>query len=142
MTQVYFEDVSMGDEIGPLVKTPTREQLDTFMGVWGGGVPSRFTSDDVARSEGFTGVILPGHMSMALLAQLLTSWKGAQGKLKSMDVNFRRYLQPGDTLTCKGVITDTATVDRENLVTLDIYIENQKGERAQQGTAVVILPSK
>ncbi len=141
MTQVYFEDVSMGDEIGPMIKNPTREQLDTFMKVWGGG-PSRFTSEEVARSEGFTGVIIPGHMSMALLTQLLTSWKGSAGRLKSMEVNFRRYLQPGDTLACKGVITDTETVDGENRVTLDVYIENQKGERAQQGTAVVILPSK
>ncbi|MBM2826563.1 MAG: Acyl dehydratase [Dehalococcoidia bacterium] len=141
MSQVYFEDVSMGDEIGPMTKEPTREQLDAFMKVWGGG-PSRFTSDEVARTEGFTGVIIPGHMSMALLAQLLTSWKGSAGKLKSLEVNFRRYLQPGDHYSCKGVITDTEVVDGENRVTLDVYIENQKGERAQQGTAIVILPSK
>jgi hypothetical protein len=33
-------------------------------------------------------------------------------------------------------------VDGENRVTLDVYIETQKGERALQGTALVLLPNK
>jgi acyl dehydratase len=141
MSQVYFEDFELGDEVGPMIKEPTREQLDAFTKVWGTGV-GRFTSDEAARAEGFTGVIIPGNMSMAFLAQLLTEWAGSSGKLKRLEVDFRRSVQPGDKLNCTGIITDTQTNDGENQVTLDVYIETQKGERALQGTALVLLPSR
>jgi len=141
MSQVYFEDVEPGYELTPLIKEPTREQLDAFTTAWGTSA-GRFTSDEVARSEGFTGVILPGNMSMAFLAQLLTEWAGSAGKLKRLEVDFRRSVQPGDRLNCVGLVTDTDTEDGENRVILDVYIETQKGERALQGTALVLLPNK
>ncbi|MDP6101936.1 MAG: MaoC/PaaZ C-terminal domain-containing protein [Dehalococcoidia bacterium] len=141
MSQVYFEEVEPGDELPSLVREPTREQLDAFTKVWGSTI-GRFTNDEVARSEGFSGVILPGNMTMSFLAQFLTEWAGPDGKLKRLDVDFRRSVQPGDHLTCAGIVTDTETEDEENRVILDVYIETQKGERALQGTALVLLPSK
>ena len=141
MSQVYFEDVEPGYELAPLIKEPTREQLDAFTRVWGTGI-GRFTSDEAARAEGFTGVILPGNMTMSYLAQFLTEWAGPAGKLKRLEVDFRRSTQPGDRLTCVGIITDMEAADGENRVTLDVYVETQKGERALQGTALVLLPNK
>ena len=141
MSQVYFEDVEPGYELPALVREPTREQLDAFTKVWGSGI-GRFTSDDAARAEGFSGVILPGNMTMAFLAQFLTEWAGPAGKLMRLDVDFRRSVQPGDRLTCAGIVTDTETTDDgESRAVLDVYIETQKGERALQGTAQVVLPS-
>jgi acyl dehydratase len=141
MSQVYFQDVEPGYELPPLLKEPTRKQLDAFTRVWGSTV-GRFTSDEVARAEGFSGVILPGNMTMAFLAQFLTEWAGPDGKLNRLDVDFRRSVQPGDKLTCAGIVTDTESIDLENRVILDLYIETQKGERALQGTALVLLPNK
>ena len=57
-------------------------------------------------------------------------------------MDFRRSIQPGDKLNCTGIITDIEVVGQENQVTLDVFIETQKGERALQGTAMVVLPSK
>lgn len=141
MSQVYFEDVDLGYELAPLIKEPTREQLDAFTKIWDTNT-GRFISDEAARAEGFSGVILPGNMSMAFLAQLLTEWAGPSGKLRRLEVNFRRWVQPGDRLACMGLVTDTDTNNGENKVMLDVYIENQKGERALQGTAVVVLPGR
>ena len=81
-------------------------------------------------------------MSMSFLSQLLTDWAGEQGRLTKLEVNFRRMVEPGDRLECKATVTDMETVDGQNLVTLDAFIENQKGERPIQGTAQVALPSK
>ena len=141
MSQVYFEDVEPGYELTPLIKEPTRDQLNEFTKAWGTGL-GRFTSDEVAIKEGVTGVILPGNMSMAFLAQLLTERAGSAGKLKRLEVDFRRSVQPGDRLNCVGLVTDTETEDGENRVILDVYIKTQKGERALQGTALVLLPNK
>lgn len=141
MSQIYFEDAELGDEITPLLKEPTREQLAAFTTAWG-TTTGRFVSDETAQAEGFTGVILPGNMSMAFLAQLLTEWAGTEGKVKRLEVDFRRSVLPGDKLKCTGIITDTAVENGENRVTLDVYIETQKGERALQGTALVLLPNR
>ena len=75
MSQVYFEDVEPGYEVGPMVKNPTREQLDAFTTVWGSQT-GRFTSDEAAQKEGFSGVILPGNMSMALWPRCSRSGPG------------------------------------------------------------------
>ena len=141
MNQRYIEDVELGDDVGPMVKKPTRSDLAAFVDVWGTKL-GRFTDDEVAKAEGFTGVILPGNMSMAFLAQLLTEWCGDSGKLKRLEVDFRRSIQPGDTLQCTGIVTDIQNVDQENQVSMDVYIETQNGERALQGTALVLLPNR
>ncbi len=141
MSQIYFEDAELGDELDPLLKEPTRAQLDAFTSAWG-STTGRFVSDEAAQAEGFTGVILPGNMSMAFLAQFLTAWAGLEGKVKRLEVDFRRSIMPGDQLKCTGVITDTEVADGENRVTLDVFIETQKGERALQGTALVLLPNR
>ena len=141
MSQVYFQDVEPGYELPAVVREPTREDLDAFTKVWGSSI-GRFTSDEAARAEGFSGVILPGNMTMAFLAQFLTEWAGPAGKLMRLDVDFRRSVQPGDRLTCAGIVTDMETADGESRAILDVYIETQKGERALQGTALVLLPNK
>ena len=140
MIQVYFEDVELGDEIGPLVKEPTREQIRGYDSVSSLRL-GRFTSDQAAQDDGLRGVIVPGSMSMSFLAQLLSDWAGEHGRLTKLEVNFRRMVEPGDSLECKATVTDMEMVDGQNLVTLDAFIENQKGERPVQGTAQVALPN-
>jgi acyl dehydratase len=141
MSQVYFEDVEPGDDVGPLVKEPTKEQIRDYVSLSELRM-SRFTSDQAAQGEGLRGIIVPGNMSMSFLSQLLTDWAGDQGRLTKLDVNFRRMVEPGDRLECKATVTDVETTEDQNLVTLDVYIENQKAERAIQGTAQVTLPNK
>ncbi|MQF48806.1 hypothetical protein FIM08_02755 [SAR202 cluster bacterium AC-647-N09_OGT_505m] len=141
MSQTYFEDVDPGDEIGPLVKEPTKEQILAYVSLSEVRM-GRFTSDQAAQGEGLRGIIVPGNMSMSFVSQLLSDWAGEQGRLTKLEVNFRRMVEPGDRLQCKATITDMETVDGDNIVTLDAFIENQNGDRPIQGTAQVILPSK
>ena len=141
MSQTYFEEVELGDEVGPLVKEPTKEQIRDYVSLSEVRM-SRFTSDQAAQGEGLRGIIVPGNMSMSFLSQLLTDWAGQRGQLTSLEVNFRRMVEPGDRLECKATVTDMQSVDGQNIVTLDAFIENQKGERPIQGTAQVVLPSR
>ena len=141
MSQVFYEEVELGQEIGPLVKEPSREQVRDYVDLSEVRL-GRFTSDAAAQGEGLRGVIVPGNMSMSFLAQLLTDWAGQQGRLTKLEVNFRRMVEPGDRLECKAVVTDLSAQDGRNLVILDAYIENQRGERPIQGVAEVELPNK
>ncbi len=138
--QVYFEDVHPGDELGPFVKEPSKEEVIAFARL--AHLTGRFVDDEEARKEGMEGIIVSSWQSMAYLSQLLTNWMGPRGSLSKFDIYFRRIVEPGDRLECRAIVTDTLVKMEKHVVVLDIYIDNQKGERPLQGTAEVILPSR
>ena len=144
--QVFGDDIDPGDEIGPLLKHPDAEAVQRFMvsGMrpeMGGGV-NRFTDSEAASREGLSGPILPGYMGQAYLAQLITDWMGPHGRLKSLDVTFRRPIRHGDDLRCIGLITDKRDEDGMTRVHLDVFIEDARGDRPTQGVAEVLVPTR
>jgi len=148
--QVRGEDIEPGDEIGPLVKNPDSAQVQAFLTVWNPGAPtgsdrgpmSRFTDADAAGRDGFAGPILPGSMCQAFLAQLLTDWAGPAGRLRSLDVNFRRPVRHGHELRCVGLVTDKHEEDDRTVVHVDVFIEDARGDRLTQGVAEVAIPTR
>ncbi len=138
--QVYFEDVQPGDELEPFIKVPSKEEVVAFARL--ALLDGRFVDDEEARKEGMDGVIVSSWQSMAYLSQLITNWMGPQGFLSKFEVYLRRIVEPGDRLECRAIVTDTAVASERNVVVLDIYIENQRGEKPLQGMAEVFLPSR
>ena len=74
MSQVYFEDVEPGDQIGPLVKQPSVEETRVFAEL--SHLSGRFVSGEGAREEGADLMLVSSWQSMGYLAQLLTDWMG------------------------------------------------------------------
>lgn len=154
MEQRYFDEVEIGDEFEEQ-QTPTSEDVQTFFtltaaaaGASGGGGgrrgpgDGRFESAEGAKSVGLDSPIIPGNMSFAMMSRLVTDWAGIEGRMHSLDVSFRRPVHHNDVLTLQALVTD-ATDDDEGLrVKLDVYMENERGERPVQGTAVVELPRR
>ena len=140
MNQPYFEDVEPGDEVGPLVKQPSREEVTAFATI--AKLGGRFTSEQAARKEGHDRWILSAWQSMGYLGQVITNWMGAEGFLSKFQVFFRRVVGPEDILECTAIVTDKETVGSHNIIVLDAFMSNQSGEHLIQGTAHVILPSR
>jgi hypothetical protein len=67
---------------------------------------------------------------------------GPEGKLHSIDCDFRRGVLHEDKLKILALITDATEEDGRPLVKLDVYLENERGERPVQGTALVELPRR
>ena len=66
---IYFDDVDLGDEVGPVVREVTDDQVIEFTQVWGRETgPTRFTSPEKARSEGLPEAIVPGAMNIAIMS--------------------------------------------------------------------------
>ena len=144
MTQanlLYFDDVELGDEIGPLVKVVADDEVINFCEQWGNPMPNRFTDAAIAEKSRLPGPIVPGVMSMALMAQLLTRWAGPNA-VKDMDLVFRQPVPHNKPITIAATITDTREEDGENLVECDILMTGEQGERYVGGTALVVLPSR
>ena len=138
----YYEDVEVGDELGPQEKIVTMDSVREFETALGRGMgPSFFTDPKAAKREGLPGVIVPGPMSMALMNQLLSNW-AAGGWVKKLDVVFRQTVRQNRLLRVRGVVTDKNHVDAKSQVECDVYLETEEGDRLVGGQAVILLPTK
>ena len=138
--QIYYDDVDLGDEVGPVERVVTDGQVIEFTEIWGRETgPTRFTSREKAQSEGLPEAIVPGAMNIAVMSQLITGWSPT-AKLVKLDVVFRSPVLHNRPLTLKGMITDKDIVDADPRIECDITMENEEGTPHVIGKATVSLP--
>ncbi len=125
-----------GERIPSLTKTVTQEQINAYADVSGDHNPIHL-DPAVARSVGLEGTIAHGMLSMAFLGQLLTNWLATQpergGWVTRLRVRFQAMVSPGDTITCAGALGPVT----DGVQRLDLWINNQRGERVTTGDADV-----
>ena len=139
--QVYFEDVSEGQEIPTLKKNCSTQQL--VMWAAGSGDFYQIHYDkDFAQSTGLKGLIVHGALKHAFLGQLLHDWAGDAGRIKKFGCQYRGMDEPAQDITCRGVVTKKYSEGDSNFVELDVWTENPQGQKTTPGTAVVTLPSR
>jgi len=139
--QLYYEDVSVGSEVTPLVKQPTTRQLVMWAGAVGDYMPIHYDKD-FAQSRGLSGVIVHGQLVGAFLGQLMTDWIGERGTLRKLSCSYKGMNYPGETLTAKGKVTKKYIQNSEHYVECSLWAENAKGEKTASGMATIILPSR
>ena len=139
--KVYIEDVQVGDALPPLVKGPIQQiQLTRCAGASGDFNPIH-QDDEFARAAGMGGVFAHGMLSMGFVAQAVTDWAGA-GSVQKIGVRFAGLVRLKDIVTCAGRVVAKASRDDRHTVDLEIWAENQKGDRVVTGRATVALPSR
>jgi acyl dehydratase len=137
--RIYFDDVRIGDELPPLVKGPIQQiQLTRYAGASGDFNPIH-QDDEFARAAGMGGVFAHGMLSMGFVGQAVTDWAGA-GAVRKLGVRFAAIVRLKDTITCRGRVLGKSSKDDVNLVDLEVWAENQKGEKVVTGKATVALP--
>jgi acyl dehydratase len=139
--KVYFEDVRVGDELPTLVKGPIQQiQLTRYAGASGDFNPIH-QDDEFARAAGMGGVFGHGMLTMGFVAQALTDWAGA-GTVRRLGVRFVGLVRLKDTVSCRGRVLAKSSRDDAHTVDLEVWAENQKGEKVVAGKATVALPTR
>ena len=140
--KLYFEDVDIGDEIGPVTRSVSDEDVIQFVSIRDEKVtPSRFTSKEFANSEGLDEAIVPGAMNIALMSQVLTNWSETVCLLK-IDVVFRGTVPHNKDLVFSGIITDKDETGESTKLECDVVMENSDGVKLVIGTGIIALPNK
>ena len=138
MPVTSFDSVNIGDTLGPEELQLSKEQVRNYARTCGMEAP-RFMDDEGARAEGLPGMIAPGNMSLGMLSRLVTEWIGASGaRLARLGTTYRQPVQPGHTLMLNGFVTHVEPAEKR--VEIDVWIENEDGERLVIGTASVEFP--
>ena len=134
-----FDDVRIGDGIPELVRTTHFAEWnryaavnDEFIGI--------HMDDDAGRAAGNDGGAFGmGNLLLAYLINMLRTWIGDDGEIRSLRTQYRSINQKGDELRCIGQMTGKEIVDGAPLVHLDIDVVNQNGVSTTPGTATVML---
>lgn len=131
---IATKDTEVGYELPALSRLVTLETSQVYSG-W----PQRrnlHTDEEIARKSGFPTVVMEGMLGVSYLSEMLTNFiregwvKG--GKLK---VNFIRPVIPPNRLTAKAIVRDKVAEGPAVRLILDIWVENEKGEKVIVGTA-------
>jgi acyl dehydratase len=125
--------LAIGQELPPLLKEVTQRKIDAYSGVR----PRSIHSDEAwARAKGFRAPLAQGMMSTAYVSEMMTRFLGA-GFVRggAMSVTFVKPVYAGDRLTIHGVVRDRRPEDGATRLVVDVWCENQHGEKTAIGTA-------
>ena len=140
--QVFFDDVTVGDEIGVLEVEVGRAQMFFFSAATYNGHRIHYDRGWAVDVEGYPDVLVHGPLQAALLARAVTDWIGGDGRLVRFAVQNRASAYPGERLRFVGVVRRTWTENGRGLVELAIRGEKGAGELLMPGTATVSLPRR
>jgi len=169
-TPRYWEDVTVGDWIQPMLKGPLnitdmicwysggghsyqahrrahlqrkRHPADSFVNPDTGAQDSAargHTESKMAREVGMPGGYDVGPQRISWMGQLMTNWMGDTGFMRKLSATIRRPNIFGDVSWCKAQIVDKRVEEGIHVVDLALQVDNQLGETTAKGTAVVELP--
>ena len=130
------------ETIPVLTKTITQVKINQFESC---GILDRdniHNNPELAKQRlGTTYPIASGRMSVAFAAESLRKFFGAEvfNHTGTVNLKFLRPVKEGDTITVGGTVNSRQTVENGTLVTVDLYCENQNGDKTAvgQGTAIV-----
>lgn len=131
----------VGESLPSLVKEPVHKvQLLKYAGA-SGDYNLIHTDVETAREMGLGDVIAHGMLSMGFLGQYLTTLAGPEG-VRRLKVRFQAMVRLQDVLTCRGIVKELGPVDGgRQLALLEVWAENQKGEKVTAGEAEVYVPA-
>lgn len=139
LSNYVYEDLEIGTSC-EFVKTLTEKELVLFAAVSGDVNPVHL-DPEFAKNSMFGERIAHGLWSGSLIsAALATKLPGPGTIYLSQDLNFKRPVKLGDTLTV--ILSVSAKDDEKKRVTLDCKVVNQDDKEVVSGTAKVIPPSE
>lgn len=133
-----WEETSVGDEFGPLVKGP----LSIMDVVAWSAATSGVVGDDMGHSEGgLDAQTATGPEQVAWVAQLVTDWMGDDAFLHRLSIEVDECPPLGATTTISGRVIAVELIQGRPAARLELTATNQSGRVSAFGTAVVLQPS-
>ncbi len=126
-----------------LTKVVTQEKINQFESC---GILDReniHNSPELAKQRlGTSFPIASGRMSVAFASESLRKFFGPEvfNHTGIVNLKFLRPVKDGDTITVHGAVNSRQQVEKGTLITVDIYCENQNGDKTAVGQGSAIIP--
>lgn len=131
-------EITAGRALPSLVKDVSQRRIDVYSGV----KPRSIHSDEAwARQKGFRTCLAQGMMSTAYVSQMMVKLFGPSfARGGTMSMAFVKPVYAGDRLTVHGVVKDKQPDNGATRVVVDVWVENQHGEKTAVGHATGLVP--
>jgi acyl dehydratase len=130
--------VAVGQELPSLQKDLSQRRIDVYSGVR----PRSIHTDEAwAHAKGFRTTLAQGMMSTAYASELMTRLLGTSFLAGgTLSMAFVRPVYAGDRLTVHGLVKETRREGARTRVVVEVWCENQHGEKTAAGTASGLTP--
>lgn len=140
MTQRYYEDVNVDDELEEVEKVPTADLAIEFFGRDNPMNPA-FADAERGKRLGVGGALVPGMLKIAWMTQYVNDWAGPGSTLLNIRVAYRRPDVADVPLVLAGRVVDKREEDGHKIVELEVATL-AGGEPSVRGNVQVELPSR
>ena len=100
------------------------------------------TDPEKAKAMGLERPIASGQMSYSYIHEMLCREFGIDFRQGgNLSVTFLKPVYAGDTVTTNGIVEDSQEVDGRRTLSINVWLENQDGNKTSTGSANVTIPS-
>jgi acyl dehydratase len=134
------EGAEIGTVIPPFVRRTGFANWNRYAAVNDEFVPIHM-DDQAGRAAGQPGAFGMGNLQFSYLHNLLRQWLGPEATILAVSCRFRALNTKDMVVTARGRVTGVRQDDDgSTLADLDVWTEDQDGNRLAPGTATVVLP--
>jgi 3-hydroxybutyryl-CoA dehydratase len=140
-----FESLRPGHKVEGTPFSPTRESIREFCEASLDFNPLHLDDNYMKTSFGktnFGGIIMHGMNNFGVITKMLTDWLYPVGGIqRRLETRWKAPVKPGDTIVPSAIVSATRVTGKSRWATLDILVQNQRGETVAQGEAMVEFPA-
>ncbi|MDA0264699.1 MAG: MaoC/PaaZ C-terminal domain-containing protein [Chloroflexi bacterium] len=139
---VSATEIKPGQEIPSVTKSITTDSILRFESC---GILDRENIHNnpemAAKRLGTTYTIASGRMSITFAAESMRKFFGPEvfNHTGTVNLKFLRPVKAGDTITVTGVVSGTEAVDGGTRVSVDLFCDNQDGNRTAVGIGTAVI---
>lgn len=139
-----FGNVELGARLPNVVRPINQEAIDRFAVGSFDYNPIHLDPEWKGKMDlpGGKSTIAHGQMTMSFMATVLTDWAcPAGGKVIKIEAKYIKPVLPGDVITSGGTVVEKHFHGPgKDFVVVEIFAQNQNGEKVAVGEAEIILP--
>ncbi len=132
------KDLPVGYELEPVTKKISLDKARIYEG-WP-ATRSRHCDYDAAHATGLPAPNINGAIVAGLLGELFIKFFGENYIGGTLSFNLIRQVQVNDELTARGVIKDKVAEPDGTRLFLDVWLDNQNGDKVLVGKASGLAP--
>ena len=131
--------INVGDELPVFVRHPGLHHWNRYAAVNDEFVPIHM-DDEAGRAAGYPSAFGQGNLQWSYLHNLVRNWIGEEGRIERLTCSFRGANVKGQTVTGRGRVTAVSEEGGRTVAELEVWTENDAGDRLAPGTARVSFP--
>jgi len=95
--------------------------------------------NEAGKQAGYDGAFGMGNLQFAYIHNALRDWAGEQARITSVSCQFRKP-NLGGLVTVKGTVSSIDTTEDGTVVNLEIWTEDEVGDKLAPGNATLLFP--